>query len=236
MFPSVDGCTFPTEPFAGLDVVDHGELWSLQWETLEDSASTVVQRVRSERFAYSFERALVLDGPTLRANYTVVLDETTPLALPLLWALHPQFAMQEGSRVKLVGVRAHVLDTSDASAVRPVEWLGDLVIERDVESGGDRMIYATPGELISEARIVDRNGSTMRLTWDHDFAPYLGIWMDDGRYTRGRVVALEPTNGFFDDLARAHHSGTVGTFAPGTSVAWWVELTIEQGEGSCTNS
>lgn len=236
MFPSVDACTFPMEPFADLDVVDHGELWSLPWETLEESATTIVQRVRSERFDYTFERALDLDGPTLRANYTVVLDETTPVALPLLWALHPQFAMHEGSRVELVGDRVHVLDTTDASAVRPVEWLGDLAIERDVELGGDLMIYATPGELISEARIVDRDGPTMRLTWDHAFAPYLGIWMDHGRYTRGRVVALEPTNGFFDDLARAHHSGTVGTFAPGASAAWWVELTIEKGDRSWTNS
>ncbi len=31
MFPSVDACAYPVEPFTGLDVVDHGELWSLRW-------------------------------------------------------------------------------------------------------------------------------------------------------------------------------------------------------------
>jgi galactose mutarotase-like enzyme len=236
MFPSVDVCTYPTEPFAGLAVVDHGELWSLSWETLEESATTIAQRVRSDRFSYTFERTLVLDGPALRANYAVVVDETAPAALPFLWALHPQFAMNEGSRVALSGDRLHVLDTSDAHAVHSVEWLGDLVIDRDVEVGGDLMIYVTPGETVSEARIVDINGSTMRLTWDHSFAPYLGVWMDRGRFTSGRVVAIEPTNGFFDDLARAHRSGTVGTFAPGKCVTWWVEFTIEQGEDSCANS
>jgi galactose mutarotase-like enzyme len=235
MFPSVDACAYPTGSFAGLDVVDHGELWSLTWETLEESPTTIAQRVRSPRFAYTFERALVLEGPTLRVNYAVVLDEMAPTALPFLWALHPQFAMTEGSRLELSG-DPHVLDTSDAAAVRSVEWLGDLAIERDVEAGSDRMIYVAPGDLVSEARIVDRTGSRMRLSWDHDFAPYLGVWMDRGRYTRGRVVAIEPTNGFFDELARAHQSGTVRTFAPGKRVTWWVELTIEQGEGSCANS
>jgi galactose mutarotase-like enzyme len=236
MFPSVDACTYPVEPFAGLDVVDHGELWSVPWETLEASATAIFQRVRSERFAYTFERRLVLDGPRLRANYACVVDETTQADLPLLWALHPQFSMNEGSRVELAGEGVRVLDTSDAGAVKPLEWLGDLVVERDVELGGDRMIYVTPGELISEARIVDHNGSTIRLSWDHSFASYLGVWMDRGRYTGGRVVALEPTNGFFDELARAHHSGTVGSFPSGERVTWWVELKVDQGDGSCANS
>jgi hypothetical protein len=110
------------------------------------------------------------------------------------------------------------------------------VIERDVESGCDRMIYASPDEQVREARIVDRDGATLRLTWDHTFAPYLGVWMDHGRYTSGRVAAIEPTNGFFDDLERAYTSGTVGIFAPGEHVTWWVKLNIEQGDNSCVNS
>jgi galactose mutarotase-like enzyme len=236
MFPSVDACAYPTDPFAGLDVVDHGELWNITWETLEVSATTIAQRARSERFDYTFERTLDLDGPTLRANYAVLLNETAPAALPFLWALHPQFAMNEGSRVELGGDHTHVIDTGDAASVRSVEWLGDLVIERDVEVGSDRMIYVTPGELIEEARIIDASGLTMRLTWDHTFAPYLGVWMDRGHYTSGRVVAIEPTNGFFDELARAYRSGTVGSFAPGKRVTWWVELNFEQGEGTCANS
>jgi galactose mutarotase-like enzyme len=235
MFPSVDACAYPAEPFVGVDVVDHGELWNLRWDTLEESSTTIVQRVKSERFAYTFERALVLDGSTLRANYACVVDASAPVTLSLLWALHPQFAMSKYSRVELSGERLYVLDTSDATSVRSVEWRGNLVVERDVELGSDRMIYVTPGEQIAEARIIDRCGSTLRLTWDHSFAPYLGVWMDHGHYTGGQVVAIEPTNGFFDELARAHHSGTVGTFAPGKPVTWWVELQVEQGEDSCAN-
>jgi hypothetical protein len=230
MFPSVDACAYPVDPFAGLDVVDHGELWSLAWDTVEASEKRIAQRVRSQRFGYSFERALDLEGSTLRASYTVALDEVESAPLPLLWALHPQFAMGDGSRVELSGVHAYVLDTSDAAEVHCVEWLGDLEIERDVDLGCDRMIYVAPDEQVGAARIVDRDGATLRLTWDRSFAPYLGVWIDHGRFTDGRVVAIEPTNGFFDDLARAHQSDTVGRFTPGKSVSWWVELNIEQGD------
>jgi galactose mutarotase-like enzyme len=230
MFPSVETCRYPVEPFTGIDVADHGELWSVPWATVEASSSSITQRVRSDRFSYTFERTLALDGATLRAEYVVVLDDTVTTAQPMLWALHPQFAMTPGARVELQGDRTHVLDTSDPSSVRPVEWLGDLKVERDVEPGCDRMVYVTPGEPISEARIVDPNNSTLRLSWDRSFAPYLGVWMDRGRYTDGLVVAIEPTNGFFDELARAHQAGTVRCFAPAERVTWWVQLNFEQGD------
>ncbi len=236
MFPSVDACVFPVEPFVGAEVVDHGELWTTIWETLEATSTTLVQRATSDSFAYTFQRDIVLDGSTLHANYACVVDRSVRRPLPLLWALHPQFAMRDGSRLELSGVGSSVLDTSDPASVRSVEWGGDLVVERDVAAGSDRMIYVTPGDGIAEARIVDVDGSTLRLTWDHVFAPYLGIWMDYGRHTSGRAVAIEPTNGFFDDLARAHDSGFVGVFNPGERVTWWVKVEIDEGGGSCANS
>lgn len=228
MFPSVDACVFPVPPYEGAEVVDHGELWSSPWHVLEMTPSSVRQCVKSERFGYVFERNLSISGPTVRADYSCVVS--APIATPLLWALHPQFLMRTGSSVVLGGERTHVLDTTEARDVRAVEWRGDLVVERDVARGGDRMIYPMPGDPIDEARVVDADGSTLVLTWDRAFAPYLGIWMDHGRYTTGRVVALEPTNGFFDELARAVRSGTVGTFEPNARVTWWVELRVEQGD------
>ena len=118
---------------------------------------------RADSFAYTFQRDIVLDGSTLHANYACVVDRSVRRPLPLLWALHPQFAMRDGSRLELSGVGSSVLDTSDPASVRSVEWGGDLVVERDVAAGSDRMIYVTPGDGIAEARIVDVDGSTLRL-------------------------------------------------------------------------
>jgi hypothetical protein len=113
--------------------------------------------------------------------------------------------------------------------VQRIEWCGDLVVERDVKPGEDRMLYAAP-EVVREASIVDPSGATLSLTWDRAFAPYLGVWMDNGRFASEPVVALEPTNGFFDELARAQRAGTVGLFAPGRRVSWWAQIRIEPGD------
>jgi galactose mutarotase-like enzyme len=224
MFPTVDPCVFPGEPFAGEPVPDHGELWQLEWEVVEKSASAVHQRVSSDRFSYTFDRRLSVSGATLRAQYDCRNESDT--GVPLLWALHPQFAMREGSRVVLAGKLDNVLDTSDASSVREVQWSGDLQVDRDVPRGTDRMIYVNPRDEISGASIVDQSGSSLTLTWDREFAPYFGIWLDHGRHTEESVVALEPTNGFFDDLNRAQGSDCIRSFEPGATTSWWIEIAV----------
>jgi|ERR1022692_3218037 galactose mutarotase-like enzyme len=233
MFPTVDSCFFPTEPFLGSPVPDHGELWQLEWDVVRNSSSTLHQRVTSDRFAYTFDRRLSLTGATLRCDYECVINSDVPL--PLLWALHPQFDMRVGSRVTLAGKFATVLDTSNASSVREMVWLGDLEVDRDVPVGGDRMIFLVPGNEASAATIIDKSGSHLSLSWDHQFAPYLGIWLDRGRYTEGSVVALEPTNGFFDDLARAYGANTIRYFEPGVAASWWVEIIVGE-EATCKSS
>jgi galactose mutarotase-like enzyme len=229
MFPTVDACAYPIEPYLDEPVPDHGELWSATWEVLNETPTSIHQRARSDHFGYTFERTLILDAATLRAEYTCVVDEKTSGTLPMLWALHPQFAVRVGSRVLLSGQPPYLLDTTDATFVQRIEWCGDLVVERDVKPGEDRMLYAAP-EVVREASIVDPSGATLFLTWDRAFAPYLGVWMDNGRFASEPVVALEPTNGFFDELARAQRAGTVGLFAPGRRVSWWAQIRIEPGD------
>lgn len=227
MFPTVDPCVYPCAPFAGACAPDHGELWRTPFATLARSESSLRQRATSPRFHYEFERALSVEGPTLRAEYSVVV--TADVAAPMLWALHPQFEAGEGTRVVLAGHRDCLLDTSSPEGPRAIPWTGELVVERDVEPGADRMLYARPGDDVGEVALVDPSGSWLRVTWDTRFAPYLGLWLDRGRFTTGRVVAIEPTNGFFDELARAVGNGRIGWFAPGARVSWWVEVTLGQG-------
>ena len=226
MFPSVDPCRFPAPPFAGIEVPDHGELWTCAWESWGASATTLSQRARSDVFGYSFERTLHLDRSTMRCEYMVDVGDG-PKAL--LWALHPQFSAQVGTRLVVPGARSSVLDTTVAASTREVDWPGDVVVERDVTPGANRMLYLHPGDEVDEAALIDRSGSYVSLRWDRSFARYLGVWADHARHAVGRVIAVEPTNGFFDDLARAYNNGTVTTFTPGEPVSWWVEVSVGKG-------
>lgn len=229
MFPTVDECVFPSDPYLGVTVPDHGELWSRPWDVVEESDDSTSHRLHSDRFGYTFDRVVRLDGPTLRCEYRCVVDAGAGAVLPLLWTLHPQFSMGEGTRLEVPGERSSVLDTSSPDEIREVAWAGDLVVERDVEFGKDRMIYLHPEEEVDQATLLDPSGSSLTLKWDRSFARYLGFWLDHSFHTNARVLAIEPSNGFFDDLGRAWRNERVTRFVPGEPVTWWVEATLGRG-------
>src|ERR1019366_8732278 len=110
-------------------------------------------------------------------EYTCVSEAESPVAL--LWALHPQFTMMEGSRLVVQGERSTLLDTSRPGEPHNIVWPGDIMVERDVVAGEHRMFYLHPDDVVGQAMIIDPSGSTLSVSWDRSFAPYLGIWADN---------------------------------------------------------
>ncbi|MGH3733887.1 MAG: hypothetical protein ACRDVC_11060 [Acidimicrobiales bacterium] len=226
MCPSVDPCQYPVAPYEGRWVPDHGELWRGIWEVVESADDSITQRFHSQRFGYTFERRTELRGSSLRLDYRL---EVNGPAVSLLWALHPQFSMRPGSRLVLPGQRDVLLDTTAPLSPTDVAWPGELIVERDVADGEDRMYYLHPDDVVKEATLVDDTGSWLSLRWDSLFARYLGIWVDRGRHGNGHVVAVEPTNGFFDDLERCYQRGTVPEYVSNDLTTFWVEICVGEG-------
>ena len=57
VFPSIESCYYPVEPWEGVKVPDHGEVWSLPWryEVHEDSVDLSVHGVR---FPYRLQKKI----------------------------------------------------------------------------------------------------------------------------------------------------------------------------------
>ena len=225
MLPTVDPCRYGREPYVDVEMADHGELWTAPWEVLSQSATSLHQRVKGRRLAYTFERRVELRGTVVRCEYRC----ETPVDTAMLWALHPQFALRESTRLHLHPPPAKLLDTSEGVG-RDVAWEGDVSLERDVPLGEDRMLYVEPGTRVDAVSLIDGDGAGVTMTWDNSFAPYLGIWADRGRYSAGQVIAIEPTNGFFDELARALKNDRVTIFQAHRPQTWWVEIAVHQRE------
>lgn len=224
MLPSVDPSVYVDPPYDGVAVPDHGELWSAQWEVVAATPTSVHQRVRGQRFDYCFERRLELVGPTLRASYQCAVG----LAMSMLWALHPQFASVEGTRLEMDEIGPYWYAGVDGE-LRETPWRGDLNVTRDLDFGSDQNFYVDPSRRDVSPRLVDPNGATLELDWDRDFAPYLVVWVDHHHLTSGRVIAIEPMSGFYDDLARAQRGGRISTFTPDVATTWWVQITVSPG-------
>ena len=56
--------------------------------------------------------------------------------------------------------------------------------------------------------------------------PYCGVWIDEGYLNKIPAVAIEPTNGYYDDLGVAYRNDRVARIAAGEVARWWMEVEL----------
>jgi hypothetical protein len=100
----------------------------------------------------------------------------------------------------------------------------DLV--RDTTPKIGRKFYLPPDAPIAWAGLEQPNGCSLRLIWDAASQPYCGVWIDEGYLNKIPAVAIEPTNGYYDDLGVACRNGRVAVLQPGAVVRWWLEVEL----------
>ncbi len=234
MLPTIIACEWE-----GAQLPDHGEVWSIPWK-LESMQDGLTLSVDGRSFPYHFVRsATLVSRDTLELRYS--LSNTGQKALPYLWAAHPQFAANTDTRIvfppevtKVVNVieddpvwgkAGEVLSWPEAISGTGQVWRLDRV--RPVEHHTCRKIYTLPQQPASWAALVDEHlGCQLRLAWPSDFAPYLGLWIDEGMYNTAPVAALEPSNGYYDNLERAVQDQMITWIKPGQEITWSIQVQV----------
>jgi len=226
MVPTIVSCEYPAEPHQGARLPDHGEVWAVEW-TVKRDGDTLVCSTAGRALPYRFSRTLRAEGPTLWLDYELAVDGPGPLWL--LWAAHPQFAVHEtGTRIVLPPDVHHLVDDMADPAI--VGWPStSLETSARLPEGVGRKLYVPPEHEVGSASLVDGDGSWLRLAWDPAVVPYLGIWLDNRAYSRRPVIALEPTTGYYDNLAVAYSTKRVPMIHPAAPLRWTVEVTVGKG-------
>lgn len=234
MMPTIVACEYQ-----GKTLPDHGEIWSIPWkvENMEDVLSFSVDGVA---LPYRFTRTAALVAPDkLELRYCLL--NTGQRAFSYLWAAHPQFRADLATRIVLPPEVEQVVNVIEndpawgaagafhpwpvAASISGAEWLLDYV--RGVEHCACRKFYTRPEQHIGWAALVDeQRGCQLRLEWPAEFAPYLGLWIDEGMYNTAPVVALEPSNGYYDSLTRAIANQRVAMLEPGKQANWTLKLLL----------
>ncbi|WP_430868243.1 hypothetical protein [Demequina aurantiaca] len=207
--PTVDACVVNDEAMP-----DHGDLWDHPFAGTAAHASIV-----REGLGFAFERSIREVPGGIRMSYraTALRDR-----IPFLWAAHPQFCAPPGTRVKIDAVR--VVDVIDPD--EPLIAIDDALATIDtVDAGGYRKWYADPQEPVTSASLVRADGSQLDLAWS-DNCPYVGVWFDNGAFSREPIIAIEPSNGYRDALALAMERDRVLFIEPGAPLEWWVDVRV----------
>ncbi len=248
-FPTIGPCLYPEYPWIGVELPDHGELWSLPWKTQTEDNSLHLS-TGGVRIPYRFEKWIRFPGPG-RIHIHYLLTNPTTFPIRYLWSSHPLIAPQPGMRIYLPeGIKVRV-DWSKGNR------LGELLSEHEWPHTKD--IQSNPVDLSlvlsKEAQLVDKlYTSRLEEGWClvHDPAskiylaflfspektPYVGLsinmggWPEDksGKTPGYYNLGIEPCNGYPDRLDIAIEKGDCSTLAPDSSVTWDLELRVGETE------
>ncbi|MBE9523550.1 MAG: hypothetical protein IMY76_00530 [Chloroflexi bacterium] len=245
-FPTVAACYYPSSPWVGAALQDHGELWSQAAQLdITESQNQITLRTRWQGIAlpYTFERSVTLTSASahLLIEYQVVNQTDAPINF--IWCAHPLLAIEPGMQLLLphsarfnrsLTIPADLIaqdgDLSYPSSMSVGTNEIDLTPLPDESAAIAFKLWSNP---LSEGWAALRAGDgEFRMVWDANQLPGVALWMnlgawagDDGHphYNLG----LEPCIGAQDSLEEAITKHNLfGTLHPNSARTWQLEIQL----------
>lgn len=241
-FPTISACRVPgwVRAFGGVELPDHGELWSQEPELAvrtDPDGQHAILTWRGVRFPYRLQRdiAVAPDG-SVRMDYVLVNDGTE--RIPFLWSAHPMFPLSNETRLELPdGARLRVF------ARHEIE-LGEVRSEHRwpfIRGSGKVYDFSHPSAVakryacklfldMPEGWATLREGShELAMRFDPTLVTHVGVWLNKRGWTPFRReepymnLSLAPCLGAPDALSDALGDWKSAAWVePGGERRWWV--------------
>lgn len=240
-FPSISATKYPWGSLKGIDIPDHGELWSQEWLATIRTSKRQIElstRVEGKLLPYKFERVLSLqkDSSEMRLRYTV--DNLSQEPMPFIWSSHPTIAVRPGDRMLIPqseltlcsSVPARFGEHGDRICwPEHTDTLGhtwDFSILPGGNPQASLKAFTLSGATGTASVIDSQTGSRLQFEFNPSQIPNLGVWLnfDVWSVTEGGpkyyCIALEPCIADTDDLSLAWSRGTCWQIPAMGKCAW----------------
>src|SRR5665647_976271 len=209
MFPTIDVCSYENEPWKGVKMADHGEVWSLPWEYKINNDSLHMS-VKGVRFPYKLEKNVYfINENSIRLEYT--LTNNSSFDFEFLWAGHLMINIEEGTKVIvpddckeaitiLTNGKGEFGDINNWPYFKDPNgntYRGDISRSKDVK-GFEK--YYFKNKLKNgwcELEYPD-NKNKLKVSFPVDKVPYLGILMNEYGWDELYNIIIEPCTICYD--------------------------------------
>lgn len=237
MFPTIDACEYTNEPWKGIEMADHGEVWSLPWQYDVENNSLHLS-VKGVRFPYTLEKRVRFGSEnTLRLDYT--LTNCSLFDFEFLWAGHLMLNIEEGTKVKvpddctrtvtvLSGGKGKFGDINNWPFMMDNHgnpYRADICRSKD--TGGFEKYYFVNRLTQGWCELIYPGAANrLKVSFPAETVPYLGILINEGGWDDLCNIIIEPCTVCYDrpDLAKKY--GQVSNVEPKGTYKWYIELTI----------
>lgn len=237
--PTVNACSWN-----GLELPDHGEVWSQPWELdpalLQMGCYQAALRLPITPF--TFKRSVRLCGDRIYFDYA--LENLSDRRQPFIWCFHPTFSIEPGDRIELPDTVKQV-DVSHQHNL-PEAWMpleqwnwpkpdpgGPSLAELDLgpsENSYAKVFAAGAGS--PEGEITLHNpiaGERLKLRYDSLSMPALGVWICRGGWNNAHQIAFEPCNVSANGLDELEDPmADISSITPYGTRQWSLSIALEK--------
>lgn len=223
MMPTIDRCLYPQGDFKGTVLPDHGDVWSLAWDT-EPLKDKVIGRVKLKSLPIEFTKTISFsDESTIRMDYRV--KNLSDKELYYIWALHGLSVFDDDTEF------IFTQEMKDPFNVMSDEDLSKRDL-KPLKSYPDKSQYKYYFSVESNKGEVGLDYTMDRIRYliqyDPLVHPYLGVWITKGGFKGEYNCALEPSNGFYDSLALAYENKKIPLLKARGEDQWTIFIQIKE--------
>jgi galactose mutarotase-like enzyme len=241
MFPTISRCFYEDPPWNGIEMPDHGEVWSIPWA--HGLGGDLVRLwVNGVRFPYRLEKRVYLEDDTLHLQYRA--ENPSPSDLHFIWAAHPLFNASPGMEIIVPGGMNRIVNSVPSNRLGPYGRIYDFPgagleggrvfdLSRIPEQhSADYQKYWFLGRVTEGWCVLHdpKRGLSIGLAWPEDSLPYLGMWVNEGGWADQYNIAPEPATGAMDRVDFARMWGMSSVLHAGEQREWRLTITMRQGE------
>jgi len=201
----------------GRHLPDHGEVWSVPWAIDWDAWRRGHSKtaVKLQLSPLDFERTIELRGNVIHLRYQ--LTNRAAVAEKFLWAMHALAPTPPGGSLELTPEARQQLGNPP--------WLAGMNFEKSEPACVKT--YAGPLDEGRAAILNSASGDRLTFRWDTRLNDTVGVWLTRGGWHGHHHVALEPSNGYPDDLTTAELHGRCGIISANARLEWEVAMQID---------
>ena len=239
MFPTIDVCACENAPWQGVELADHGEVWSLPWDVVSADAHSVTMAVHGVRFPYRLEKRIALtESGSLRFDYE--LTNLSPFDFEYLWAGHLMLNLEEGAKVSLPDdcrEMVTILSNSGLNFGDVHRWpylkdatgetyRADIARSKDVK-GFEKYYFTQPLKQGWCTLEYPNQQKKIQISFSAETVPYLGILMNEEGWDGLYNIFIEPCSVCYDRPDVAKKYGQISVVRGKSTVKWMMEISVE---------
>jgi galactose mutarotase-like enzyme len=207
----------------GLDLPDHGELWSATFDVVSHRSESITMRANCPVAGLVVEKRISLEDDRIRVRYTI--ENQRPVALPYMWKLHAAVRLAPGDRIYIPAKRFQLepkslgsLEGAELSGSWPLVRTPDGIVDLSAVPGPEarKLVFAYALDLARGECGLYRPSDRTLCLWSFPMNPFRScmLFASYGGWRDHYVAVLEPATTWPFRLEEAIAAGTFATLAP----------------------